>query len=135
MEKQAVKNQIVKKERPVNLDLRTIQFPLTAVASIAHRISGVVIFIALALGLWLLGLSLSSKEGFMQASDIMKNFFVKFIFWGVLTALVYHIIGGIRHMLADFGCLEETQKIGTLTAKVAFAVTIFFSVLIGVALW
>ncbi|MGL4718829.1 MAG: succinate dehydrogenase cytochrome b556 subunit, partial [Kluyvera intermedia] len=31
----------VKKQRPVNLDLTTIRFPITAIASILHRVSGV----------------------------------------------------------------------------------------------
>ena len=35
----------------------------------------------------------------MEASDIVDGFFVKFILWGILTALAYHIAGGIRHLL------------------------------------
>ncbi|MGL4928928.1 MAG: succinate dehydrogenase cytochrome b556 large subunit, partial [Plesiomonas sp.] len=37
----------VNKQRPVNLDLKTISFPITAIASILHRVSGVITFIAL----------------------------------------------------------------------------------------
>ena len=36
----------VKKQRPVNLDLKTIRFPVTAIASILHRVSGVITFVA-----------------------------------------------------------------------------------------
>ncbi|MEX7656203.1 succinate dehydrogenase, cytochrome b556 subunit, partial [Pseudomonas aeruginosa] len=36
----------MKKQRPVNLDLQTIRFPITAIASILHRVSGVITFIA-----------------------------------------------------------------------------------------
>jgi IS1 family transposase len=36
----------VKKQRPVNLDLQTIRFPVTAIASILHRVSGVITFVA-----------------------------------------------------------------------------------------
>ena len=91
----------VKKQRPVNLDLATIRFPVTAIASILHRVSGVITFVAVGILLWLLGLSLSSEEGFQSASAIMSGFFVKFILWGILTALAYHAVGGIRHMLMD----------------------------------
>ncbi|MCH1448834.1 MAG: succinate dehydrogenase, cytochrome b556 subunit, partial [Litoricolaceae bacterium] len=32
------------RERPVNLDLTTFSFPITAIASILHRVSGVILF-------------------------------------------------------------------------------------------
>jgi len=125
----------VKKQRPVNLDLTTIRFPVTAIASILHRVSGVITFVAVGILLWLLGLSLSSPEGFQQASAIMDSFFVKFIMWGILTALAYHIAGGIRHMLADFGYLAETLQVGTRSAQITFGITVVLSILAGVLVW
>ncbi|PIJ48765.1 succinate dehydrogenase cytochrome b556 large subunit [Erwinia sp. OLTSP20] len=125
----------MKKQRPVNLDLTTIRFPVTAIASILHRVSGVITFVAVGILLWLLGLSLSSPEGFMQASAIMNSFIVKFIAWGILTALAYHIAGGIRHMLMDFGILGETLEAGSRSAQISFVVTVVLSVLAGVLVW
>ncbi|MEE4599595.1 succinate dehydrogenase cytochrome b556 subunit, partial [Streptomyces sp. DSM 41524] len=113
----------VKKQRPVNLDLQTIRFPITAIASILHRVSGVITFVAVGILLWLLGTSLSSPEGFEQASAIMGSFFVKFIMWGILTALAYHVVVGIRHMMMDFGYLEETFEAGKRSAKISFVIT------------
>lgn len=126
---------IVKKQRPVNLDLQTIRFPLTAIASILHRVSGVITFVAVGILLWLLGLSLSSQEGFLHAASIMNSFFVKFIFWGILTALAYHICGGVRHLLMDFGYIEESLAVGTRSAQVAFGLTVVLSILAGVLVW
>lgn len=125
----------VKKQRPVNLDLQTIQFPVTAIASILHRVSGVITLVAVGILLWLLGISLCSQEGFLQAATIMNSFFVKFIFWGILTALAYHICGGIRHLLMDFGCIEENLATGIRSAQVAFVLTVVLSILAGVLLW
>lgn len=125
----------VKKQRPVNLDLTTIRFPVTAIASILHRVSGVITFVAVGILLWLLGLSLSSEEGFLTASAIMSSFFVKFIFWGILTALACHAVGGIRHMLMDFGWLEETFEAGKRSANLSFAITVVLSILAGVLVW
>ncbi|WP_092873571.1 succinate dehydrogenase cytochrome b556 subunit [Izhakiella capsodis] len=125
----------VKKQRPVNLDLTTIRFPVTAIASILHRMSGVITFIAVGILLWLLGLSLSSPEGFMQAAAIMESFIVKFIIWGILTALAYHIAGGIRHVLMDFGILGETLEAGTRSAQISFIITVVLSILAGVLVW
>lgn len=123
------------KQRPVNLDLQTIRFPITAIASILHRVSGVITFIAVGILLWLLGTSLSSPEGFQQATDIMDGFIVKFIMWGILTALAYHVVVGIRHMLMDFGYLEETFEAGQRSAKISFVITVVLSLLAGVLVW
>ncbi|MGL4793441.1 MAG: succinate dehydrogenase, cytochrome b556 subunit, partial [Aeromonas jandaei] len=76
-----------KKQRPVNLDLQTISFPVTAIASILHRVSGVITFVALGILLWMLGTSLASPEGFETVVAIMDNFLVKLVLWGILTAL------------------------------------------------
>jgi succinate dehydrogenase / fumarate reductase cytochrome b subunit len=125
----------VKKQRPVNLDLTTIRFPVTAKASILHRVSGVITFVAVGILLWLLGLSLSSEDGFLTVSAIVNSFFVKFILWGILTALAYHAVGGIRHMLMDFGWLEETFEAGKRSANLSFVITVVLSILAGVLVW
>lgn len=125
----------VKKQRPVNLDLQTIRFPITAIASILHRVSGVITFVAIGILLWLLGTSLSSPEDFLTAASIMDSFFVKFIMWGILTALAYHAVVGIRHLLMDFGYLAETLESGTRSAKISFVITVVLSLLAGVLVW
>ncbi|MGR7920692.1 succinate dehydrogenase cytochrome b556 subunit [Zobellella denitrificans] len=125
---------VTKKQRPVNLDLRTIRQPVTAIASILHRVSGVITLFALAILLWLLSYSLSSEAGFRAVVDILDGFFVGFILWGVLTALAYHIVGGIRHLIMDLGYCEGLES-GALSAKVAFGVTIVLSLLAGVLVW
>ncbi|MFP1861117.1 succinate dehydrogenase cytochrome b556 subunit [Lonsdalea quercina] len=125
----------VKKQRPVNLDLRTVHFPATAVASILHRVSGVITFVSIGILLWLLGLSLSSEDGFMQASAMMDSVIAKLIVWGILTALAYHAVGGLRHLLMDFGGIEETFASGERSAWIAFVITVVFSILSGVLVW
>lgn len=123
-----------RKSRPVNLDLQTVHFPISAIASILHRISGVITFVAIGILLWLLSISLSSPLGFAKAADIVDSFFVSFILWGILTALAYHIVGGIRHLFMDMGYFEELDT-GALSAKVSFAVTVVLSLLAGVMVW
>lgn len=125
----------VNKQRPVNLDLKTISFPITAIASILHRVSGVITFISLGILLWLLSLSLSSEQGFESARTVTDSFFVKLILWGMLTALAYHVVGGIRHLLADMGYGEESLAAASRTAKIAFIITAVLSLLAGVLVW
>ncbi|MDW6001482.1 succinate dehydrogenase cytochrome b556 subunit [Vibrio mangrovi] len=120
--------------RPVNLDLQTIHFPITAIASILHRVSGVITFVAIGILLWLLSVSISSPEGFQYASELVGGFFVKFVLWGILTALSYHIVGGVRHLIMDLGYFEELES-GKQTAKISFAITVVLSLLAGVMVW
>ena len=56
----------VNSKRPVNLDLRTIQLPITAYTSILHRISGVILFVGIAVLLFALDRSLASEDSFEQ---------------------------------------------------------------------
>lgn len=123
-----------RKSRPVNLDLQTIRFPITAIASILHRVSGVITFVSIGILLWLLAKSLSSPQGFEDVVQIMDGFFVTFILWGILTALAYHIVGGIRHLIMDLGYFEELES-GAKSAKVSFIVTVVLSLLAGVLVW
>jgi succinate dehydrogenase / fumarate reductase cytochrome b subunit len=125
---------IVKKQRPVNLDLQTISMPIAAIASILHRISGVIMLFAVGILLWLLTESLSSEQGFQNAQEIVSGFFGTFILWGILTALAYHIAGGIRHLLMDMGYFEELES-GALSAKVSFVATVVLSILAGIMVW
>ena len=123
-----------RKSRPVNLDLQTIHFPITAIASILHRVTGVRTFVAVGILLWLLSLSLSSPVGYMKAVDIVDGWFVTFILWGMLTALAYHIVGGVRHLLMDLGHFEELDT-GAMSVKVSFGITAALSLLAGVLVW
>ena len=124
----------VKKSRPVNLDLQTMRFPLTAIASILHRVSGVITFVAVAILLWLLNLSLSSPKGFTTAVSITDSGLVTLMLWGILTALFYHIVLGVRHLLMDLGYFEEMEA-GLASTKVSFVIVAILSVFAGVLVW
>ena len=124
----------MKKQRPVNLDLTQLDFPASAKASIMHRVSGVAMLFALAFLVWAWQESLSSAEGFAFVQDIMTSFIAKFIAWGILTVISYHMLGGIRHMLMDLGYFENVAS-GNNSAKFIIAVWLVLSVAAGVWLW
>jgi len=125
----------VNKQRPVYLDLQQIQFPATAIASILHRVSGVILFVSIAVLLWLLATSLGSAQGFATVSEIMNSLIAKFVVWGILTALAYHFCGGIRHLLMDMGHFEGSMESGNNSARAAMAITVILSVIAGIWLW
>ena len=124
----------MKKQRPVNLDLSTIKMHAAANASILHRISGVIMVFAIGILLWTLSLSLSSAEGFAQVESLLTGVFFKIIILGTLSALIYHLLGGIRHLLMDLGYFEELAS-GNATAKLIIALWLVLTVVVGVRLW
>ncbi len=124
----------MKKNRPVNLDLMTIRMPINAIVSILHRISGVFIFLAIPMLLWMFQLSVSSQLGFAQLQECLTSPLSKLVMWGVLSAFIYHLVAGIRHLIMDMGIGEEKQS-GRLAAKISLAISIVLIVALGVWLW
>ncbi len=121
-------------KRPVNLDLTQFSFPLPALTSIAHRITGVALFVGLVFLMYGLDLSLQSEEGFNQAKAYMDSFLAKLIIWGVVSALLYHLVAGIKHLIMDTG-IGETLEGGLIAAKATIAISIVLIVLAGVWIW
>lgn len=125
----------MKSKRPVNLDLTTIHFPLPALTSIVHRVTGVILFVGLIFAFWALDRSLSSPAGFVAVSDALAgNFLAKLIAWGLLSALAFHFVAGIKHLLMDIHIgvsLEGGRKKSQITV-IASAVLI---ILAGVWVW
>ncbi|CBL44167.1 Succinate dehydrogenase, cytochrome b556 subunit [gamma proteobacterium HdN1] len=124
----------VNNQRPVHLDLRTIKLPITAYTSILHRISGVILFGGLILMLWALDVSLASEQGFEQVKGVLDNFFVKLITWGLLSALLYHLAAGVRHMLMDID-IGETLQGGRKGSKIVFIVSGVLILIAGIWVW
>ncbi|WP_444678164.1 succinate dehydrogenase, cytochrome b556 subunit [Halomonas sp. E19] len=122
-------------KRPVNLDLTTIQFPLPALTSIAHRISGVILFVGLIFAFWALDKSLSSPEGFIAVRDTLaNNVLAKLIAWGLLSSLAFHFVAGITHMLMDAG-YGVTLEGGTKKAQITVVASAVLIILAGVWVW
>ncbi len=122
------------KNRPVNLDIGTIQFPITAIVSITHRVTGMVSLAGMLILMWMLDVSLDSRESFEFLLEIMANPLAKFVLWGVLAALAYHLVAGLRHLIMDIG-IGETLEGGKAGAKVTIAISVILIILAGVWLW
>lgn len=123
----------MKPTRPVYLNLLQIRQPLTAIASILHRLSGVILFLLLPLLLALLSHSLASEDSFNNLQQSIHPL-TRFFIWVVLSALLYHFIAGIRHLIMDAGIGESLQG-GKLTAGITIAISIIGMIILGVWLW
>ena len=89
------------KKRPVFLNLLRIDMPATAILSIGHRISGVLLFLAIPLFLYLFELSLSGQAGFDQVKLLLNTGLLKIICIVLLWGLIHHILAGLRFLLLD----------------------------------
>lgn len=124
----------VNSQRPVNLDLRTIKLPITAYTSILHRVSGVILFLGIVVMLYALDKSLASEEGFAEVQACLTSPLAKLIIWGLLSALLYHLVAGVRHLIMDMGVGESLEG-GKLGSKIVLAVSAVVIVLAGVWIW
>jgi succinate dehydrogenase / fumarate reductase cytochrome b subunit len=124
----------VKTVRPVNLDLSTFSFPLTAITSILHRISGVVLLLGAFAAVWFLASSLRSPADFMVASAAVQTPIGKFLTWGFLAALLYHLVMGLKHLVQDLGFGETLSGSKTLSL-VALIISVVLVLAAGVWVW
>lgn len=125
----------VKSKRPVNLDISTIHFPLPALTSIVHRITGVILFVGLVFAFWAFDKSLSSAAGFAAVQDALaNNVLAKLVAWGLLAALAYHFVAGIMHMVMDAG-YGVTLEGGVKKAQAVVVVSAVLIILAGVWVW
>lgn len=124
----------MKKQRPVNLDLTTIELPAAGKASILHRATGVGMFFAMVFVIWAWATSLQSKESFDLVAAVMQGIVGFIITLGTLSLLLYHFIGGIRHVVMDMGYWEELES-GNLSANIAMGLWLVLTIVIGGVLW
>jgi succinate dehydrogenase / fumarate reductase cytochrome b subunit len=121
-------------ERPVYLSLTEFKWPLAAIASITHRVTGILLFVALAYLLWLLGLALQSPAGFEQAASVLAAPLPKLIMVAVLAALSYHLFAGVKHLVMDFHHWDSLEA-GRRSSVTVFVLTVLATILAGVWLW
>jgi succinate dehydrogenase / fumarate reductase, cytochrome b subunit len=124
----------VKDTRPVNIDLTTIRFPLTAILSITHRITGVIIFVGVAILLYLLSLSLESEAGFVKAQQLVGSPVGKFVLWGIVSGLLYHLVAGTKHLIMDWG-IGETLAGAAIGSRITLILSTLLIVIAGVWIW
>ena len=109
--------------------------PLPSVTSILHRITGIALFFGAVFMLYALGLSLESEAGFQESVTMFEeSFFARLIAWGLLSALIYHSVVGVKHLFMDAGHFEELES-GMFASKAALAIAGVLILLAGVWVW
>lgn len=124
----------MEQNRPVYISVTKYKFPITAIMSILHRISGFVLFLFLPLLLYILSESLLSSSSFMMTKDLLAEPVIIWLLWMAIAALIFHFFAGIRHLMMDIGWFESLIA-GRITAYVVFVLFLVGIILAGVWLW
>lgn len=119
----------------MNLAINTIALPITAYASILHRVSSVIVWFAMITLFPVICYMLHSAQSFNELSKIAnENFIVQFIIWGYVTALGYYCLGTIKHIIQEFGYCEELDS-GKVISWLAIGFGILISLLFAGWMW
>ncbi len=118
------------KNKPIFLNLLAIRFPLTAIVSIFHRVSGILLFLAIPGLLYCLQQSQSSQAGFDHISHLFSLEIVKFVVLCISSLFVYHVLAGIRHMLMDYG-IGESKSAARLSSIIVFIIFLILFIIMG----
>ena len=87
--------------RVVFLNLAHIRLPVGALTSILHRVSGVLLALAIPAIAWALDRSLDGAEGFADVASWLAHpaIAAALVVW--TWALAHHLLAGVRHLLTD----------------------------------
>lgn len=86
---------------PVYLNLFRIRLPVGAVTSIAHRLSGALLFLSLPFLVYLLDLSLQGPAGFDSAREWLDCGWIRAASVVLVWSVLHHLFGGVRFLLID----------------------------------
>lgn len=90
-----------KDARPKYLNLFKIRLPITGIASINHRLSGLILFLSIPISLYLFQLSLSSEFGYAEALKCLSSPWTKVVLILLTWSFVHHLFAGFRFLLID----------------------------------
>lgn len=105
-----------------------------AISSILHRISGLILLIAMPLVVVGMHYSLAGPSGYEATVNLLTASWVSIFFWLFLSAVTYHVYAGTRHMIMDMG-FGESLKVGKITSITVITLGVVSAVLWGWFLW
>ena len=112
---------------PVYLNLFRIRFPVGAVTSIAHRLSGVLMVASIPLLIYLLDLSLQDPAGFDQALDILQTGWLRAGSALLAWSLFHHLLSGSGFRWSERGhgvSLSQARRSAWLVNVTALAMAL-----------
>ena len=90
-----------KNKRPVYLNLVRIRLPVGGIVSILHRVTGVLMVLALPFSLLLLERTLASAEDYQRIASQAGSLPGRLLLLGGVAVVAHHLFAGVRHLLLD----------------------------------
>ena len=122
-------------------DLPTYRWPLAAIVSGMHRISGLIMFLLLPFIIWLFDTSVSSEYSYARFSaafsaglGFLPGWFIKLVALALIWAYLHHIIAGLRHLWMDIAH-AVSKEFGRSSAIVTLVLSLGLTALLGAKLF
>ena len=96
--------------RPLSPHLQVYKLPLTAMMSVLHRGTGVVISIGTLLLVWVLAKAAGGESAYAGTQGLLSSWFGKLVLIGFTFSLYAHFCNGLRHLIWDMGYGFEVDK-------------------------
>lgn len=117
------------KRQTKNLNILTMRFPLPAVVSILHRMSGVIIYLLMPLVTYAFCYSLESQAHFNFLMTIASSLPIKILLVILVWGICHHLIAGIRHILLDMQ-VGNDLIVARFTSKTVLLISFFITSLV-----
>jgi len=119
--------------RPVFLNLFRIRLPIGGIVSILHRVTGVLLALAIPLLLYLLQQALTDTASFEALAGALRSPGARLLTLLAIALLAQHFFSGLRHLLLDMD-IGTGKTAARRLAWLTFAATAITVVLAGVCL-
>jgi succinate dehydrogenase / fumarate reductase, cytochrome b subunit len=123
-------------------DLPSYRLPLAGFVSILHRISGLIMFLALPFIMYLFDTSLSSEISFNKFRAVFNIGMLGLpgVVWKLLAlvliwAYLHHLIAGLRHLWMDYSHKATTKSFGKSSAVATFLISLPIAAALGAKLF
>jgi len=131
-------NATTRKPRPKYLSLNALLFeirlPLPGWVSILHRVSGLILFLAVLWLLFMLDRSLASEAGFESMRRYAGLPLVKLSLLVLIWAYCHHFCAGIRFLFLDIDKGVDRAR-ARFTSVVVLVVSLALTAWLGIELW
>jgi succinate dehydrogenase / fumarate reductase cytochrome b subunit len=123
--------------RPLSPHLQIYKPQMTSTLSILNRLSGIATSVGTLLMVWWLVASAGSPGAYATMMGFVDSFFGFILLFGWTLSLVYHFIGGLRHLAWDAGYGYELPQVyaSGWAAIIATGVITVLIWIIGLAVW
>ena len=121
--------------RPLSPHLQVYRLPLTAMLSITHRITGVILTVGMLFFVNGIVALAQGAQAFASFQEGMNSFLGKIILLGWLFSLFFHLCHGVRHLVWDAGSGMAKQYLDKASGiEIAIALGLSVTILVLAAI-